>query len=238
MQNEPYLYTPYPVYRQTFEEYAMPRVKISNAPPNAYIERPMPLGESLRWVSPHENHVQPNVKIFFVQSAYQKCVEHTLSDLEREVGGVLIGVVRRDSARAQTYIVIQDIIPATFTDSGETHLTFTQNTLVHLNHQLEDQFPGKTIVGWYHTHPRLGVFLSSHDTFLHRHFFPEPIHVALVIDPCLGNAGFFCWQAEQTLDPIHYVGFYELSDVDEHSIVEWENLAPAVGGNDLSEQEE
>jgi proteasome lid subunit RPN8/RPN11 len=232
-----YAYNPQSIPKLVLEEYAMSRVKLFDAPPTPYIERPMPLDEALQWTAPDEDKIKPNVKIFFVQSAYRKCFEHSISDVEHEVGGALVGEVRSDSLRAQTYIVIQEIIPATFTNSSETHLTFTQETLVHFNNQMETLYPGKRIIGWYHTHPRLGVFMSGHDLFLHRHFFPEPIQVALVIDSVYHNAGFFCWQPGQNLDPRHYIGFYELSDIDDHSIVEWENLAPVIPGNDKAERE-
>jgi proteasome lid subunit RPN8/RPN11 len=232
-----YVYAPRAIPKLLIEDYAMSRIRLFDTPPTPYTERPMPLDESLQWVSSNQDKVKPHVGIFFVQSAYKKCLEHTLSDVAREVGGALIGEVRYDSLRSQTYIVIQDIIPASFTNSGETHLTFTQDTLLHFNEQMETLFPGKRMIGWYHTHPRLGVFMSGHDTFLHRHFFPDPIQVALVVDPVSKLAGFFCWQNGQTLDPKNYIGFYELSDVDDHSIVEWENLAPVIPGNDKEERE-
>ena len=192
------------------------------------IDEPMPLEQSLKWASKFEDQVDPRVKIFFAQSAYKKCIEHTESDVDHEVGGVLIGEVRVDPMCPRPYIVIQDILPAQYTDSSQTHVTFTQNTLVHLNRELEEHFPGKRIVGWYHTHPRLGVFLSSHDTWLHRNFFNDPTHVALVVDPYFRHAGFFCWQTGGKFDSVRHVGFFELSDVDEESIVELENLEPVI----------
>lgn len=204
------------------------RIKLVSSTPMAIIEHPMPLDQSLQWISPYEDKVQPQVRIFLTQSAYQQCVAHALSDMVHEVGGALIGEVRYDLERGQTYIVIQQTLAAAFTNSGETHLTFTRDTLVDFSNRMDAWFPDKRIVGWYHTHPRLGVFLSGHDMFLHRHFFPDPTQVALVIDPCDQRAGFFCWQKDAFLDPKHYVGFYELSDVDDHSIVEWENLTPAT----------
>lgn len=215
----------------------MSRVKLLDPLPVPSIEQPMPLDQALQWVSPYEDQVKPNVRIFFSQAAYRQCFEHACSNLAHEVGGALIGEVRYDAGRAQTYIVIQDTLPASFTEAGETHLTFTQDTLVHFNRQMDECFPDKRIVGWYHTHPRLGVFLSRHDTFLHRHFFPEPTQVALVIDPYFRRAGFFCWQPDATLDPKHYIGFYELSDVDDHSIVEWENLTPVILDEEKARQQ-
>jgi proteasome lid subunit RPN8/RPN11 len=213
------------------------RIKFTDEAPTALIDEPMPLDQSLRWISSSEHQLKPHVEIFFAQSAYVKCSEHAASDLNSEVGGLLIGETRTDSSRIQTYILIQDIIPAQFTDSSGTHVTFTQNSLVHLNRQLEEQFPGKQCVGWYHTHPGLGVFLSGHDVWLHQHFFGAPAQVALVVDPESDQAGFFCWQDGSVLDPTHYAGFYEWSDLDDSSVIEWTSLSPVVPGVQVQEGE-
>lgn len=204
------------------------RIKLAALTPAPLLDEPMPLERALKWIATTETRIKLAAEIFFAQSAYRKCVAHATRDLEHEVGGVLVGEACTDSARGKTYIRIEDILPALFTDSSETHVTFTQNTLVHLNNQLLDLFPGKRMVGWYHTHPRFGVFLSGHDAWIQRHFFNDAAHVALVIDPYYHTAGFFGWQANQVLDTARYVGFYEWSDLSDESIVEWHNLAPVV----------
>ena len=54
---------------------------------------------------------------------------------------------------------------------GGTHVTFTQDTWEHI-YQIKDRdYPDARIVGWYHSHPGFGVFLSDHDTFIHKNFF-------------------------------------------------------------------
>lgn len=188
----------------------------------------MPLDDSLEWISPNERLVDGRVRIFFKQSAYVKCVVHAASDKENEVGGMLVGEVRVDPMYPRPYIVIEDILPALHAESGQTSVTFTRDTLVELNSELENGFPDKRIVGWYHTHPQLGVFLSNYDTWLHGNFFNDPIQVALVIDPFRQHGGFFCWQTDRRLDPQHYVGFYELADTNEDSVVKWSNLEPVI----------
>ncbi len=203
------------------------RIKITEQAPIALVDGPMPLEESLEWVSPFEHLVDLRVKIFFTQSAYLECIEHTASD-PNEVGGLLIGEVRMDPVQARPFILIQHILPALETQSGQTFVTFTQETLVRLHGELESRFPGQQIVGWYHTHPGLGVFLSSYDTWLHEHFFGDPTQVALVVDPRASQGGFFGWQTDQRLDPSHYVGFNEWSNVGDESIVEWDNLEPVL----------
>jgi proteasome lid subunit RPN8/RPN11 len=174
-------------------------------------------------MSPYEQDVLGLVDVFCTQHAYLRCCEHAESDLEHEVGGVLVGQVCRGE-NGGLYVVVQDIIEARHTQYGPTHLTFTQDSLVQLNSELEDCFPGRQIVGWYHTHPRMDVFLSSYDTWLHASFFVEPWQVALVIEPYAERGGFFCWQPERRFDPRCYVGFYELADTSGESVVRWRNL--------------
>jgi proteasome lid subunit RPN8/RPN11 len=204
------------------------RIKILDQPPPSIILAPMPHDQAQRWSSPYEPRDGRRVEIFFAQPAFLKCVEHAASDLDREVGGVLIGQVRLDSERAQTYLIIQNILPARHIEHSRTHVTFTQDTLVALNTQLTDDFPGKRIVGWYHTHPHLDIFLSSYDAWLHRHFFNDPTQVALVIEPCSERGGFFVWGEGHQLDTVHYVGFFELGEDAESSVVTWTNLTAVL----------
>jgi hypothetical protein len=103
-------------------------------------------------------------------------------------------------------------------------LTFTQNSQVDIHATIDEMYPEDAIVGWYHTHPRMGVFLSQYDTWLHDHFFPEPWQVALVIEPHADVGGFFVRQVSGVLDPGGYSGFYELDENSGQSIVHWNNL--------------
>jgi proteasome lid subunit RPN8/RPN11 len=120
--------------------------------------------------------------------------------------------------------VVNHVLPARYTRQGSVYLTFTQDTLVDLHEQIEKRFEGEKIVGWFHTHPRMGVFLSHYDTFLHSNFFPEPWQVALVVEPFSSVAGFFIRQNDGTFDPTRYFGFYEIDGDAGHSVVRWQNL--------------
>ena len=54
------------------------------------------------------------------------------------------------------------------------------------------------MVGWYHTHPGWSVFLSGMDLFICNNFFNRPLDVALVIDPCKQDRGWFQWNQQNT----------------------------------------
>ena len=47
------------------------------------------------------------------------------------------------------------------------------------------------IIGWWHSHPNFGCFLSSSDLQTQKYFFPESYQVALVIDPIREDYKFF-----------------------------------------------
>ena len=64
---------------------------------------------------------------------------------------------------------------------------------------MDSRFAHLTIVGWYHTHPDFGVFLSDRDRFIHEHFFAHPGQIAHVIDPIRKTEGVFVWREGKTV---------------------------------------
>jgi len=168
----------------------------------------------------------PNLDVFMTQGAFVRACAHAGSDLRNEVGGWMIGEWRSDKISQRQFIVIEKIMPAPHTQHGRAYLTFTQDSQVAMHESLETRFPGKKVVGWYHTHPRMGVFFSGHDSWLHLNFFPKPWQVALVIEPHSASGGFFIRGADGQLDTRRYFGFYELIHRTQRSVVHWENLFP------------
>jgi proteasome lid subunit RPN8/RPN11 len=184
----------------------------------------IPVKQAIRWNSPYDgNGLEPLVSVFVSQPAYSRICVHSVSDLKNEVGGVLVGQWCLSDAH-EAYIVVEHALPARHTRQGSVYLTFTQDSLVDIHDQIDSSYPGHKIVGWYHTHPSMGIFLSNYDTWLHRNFFPEPWQVALVVEPVSATGGFFIRQAQGVLDPTRYSGFYELDGNHGRSMVYWRNL--------------
>ena len=113
-------------------------------------------------------------------------------NLRRERGGFLIGgIVDNDGP----VLEIRHFLPATQTREEVASLTFTHDTWAALNRSLdEEKYHGEKVLGWHHTHPGLGIFLSAHDLFIHRHFFAQAWQIALVVDPVRHELGFFHWR--------------------------------------------
>lgn len=179
----------------------------------------LPRGGHRVWGDPTKD----DVRVIFAQRAYEEVNEHARSGPGQEVGGALLGKAYR--YEGTTYIEVRNIIPAQLTEAGTAHVTFTPDTWSAINRQRDERFPDLNIVGWYHTHPNMEIFLSQDDKFLHQSFFPEPWQVALVVDPYKHHGNFFIWE-DGTIRSTG--GFYELFDVNKQSIINWRNLLKPI----------
>jgi proteasome lid subunit RPN8/RPN11 len=113
--------------------------------------------------------------------------QHARSNMKTEVCGVLIGDIR-DGA-----ICVDQCIAGINAAQAGSHVTFTQDTWEHVYKIKDKEYPDARIVGWYHSHPGFGVFLSEHDTFIHKNFFSSQDQIAWVYDPHSDEEGCFGW---------------------------------------------
>ncbi len=130
--------------------------------------------------------------VMVAQSVVEEVRRHGDKDTAREQGGVLVGTVA--SSRDKVYVTVEAAIPAPHARADRSSVTFTQESWGEINRVKDRQYPDQDIVGWYHTHPGFGVFLSDYDTFIHRNFFQAPWQVAFVVDPVSEQSGFFTWK--------------------------------------------
>jgi len=125
--------------------------------------------------------------------------QHARANSKTEVCGVLIG------EEASNGLKITARIPGLNAAQAGTYVTFTQDTWEHIYKIKDKDYPEQRIVGWYHSHPGFGVFLSDHDTFIHKNFFSAALQVAWVYDPHSDEEGCFGWcgQRLERLEEIH-----------------------------------
>lgn len=119
----------------------------------------------------------------------ERIYDHVFSSLDAEVGGVLVGHLREDGSP-----LVANIIPALEAEGARSRVTFTHEAWSVIHATLDRDFPNEEILGWYHSHPGFGIFLSEHDLFIHRNFFTRPEQVAIVVDPHAGSEGLFVWR--------------------------------------------
>ena len=148
---------------------------------------------------------------------------HSRSNLSCELGGALLGHAYR--YKSGVVVEVKAALPATSDDHGPVHFTFSADSWSKLHRDRTAHYAHLDIVGWFHTHPDLGVFYSSDDVVVHSAAFTLPWHVGLVVDPVRAEASFFGW-VEAALRPL--AGFYEFRERQPESQVAWRAVPSAV----------
>jgi proteasome lid subunit RPN8/RPN11 len=131
------------------------------------------------------------------EAVLEAIIDYSESDLARERGGFLLGEVLSDQPQ---FVVVRHFHPALEALGNLGSLTFTHETWATLTRQINANFPNESVVGWQHTHPGMGVFLSGHDLFIQKNFFAQPWQIALVVDPRQHEFGFFHWRGGEVKD--------------------------------------
>ena len=132
-------------------------------------------------------------QVVYRQSALDAIHLHGQTRTDVELCGVLLGTGCRDDHGP--YLLVEHAIPGTSAASRSTNVTFTADTWQQIQTVMDRDFPDKKMVGWYHTHPGFGIFLSGMDLFICDNFFNLPWQVAFVYDPLGGDEGNFVWRA-------------------------------------------
>jgi proteasome lid subunit RPN8/RPN11 len=139
--------------------------------------------------------------------------KHILDEIENrcknntyEIIGMLVGNAYK--SKGKEYVMITGFL---FSESIEKSPIFTQvidGAVGEMSIKRDKDYPGSIITGWWHSHPNLGVFLSSVDIKT-MEMFNKGFHVALVVDPIRGERAFFKIDDEKHY---HYVSYAVLRE--------------------------
>ena len=141
--------------------------------------------------APRPHH--PGIIVLLKQSVVNDVHRHGYSRPDVEICGVLVGNGYQDETGS--FVYVEATIRGEHASNQMAQVTFTAATWNHIQAVMDRDHPEQKILGWYHTHPGFGIFLSSMDLFIHGNFFASPEQLALVYDPLSGEQGVFLWRA-------------------------------------------
>lgn len=135
-----------------------------------------------------------------------------------ETAGFFLGqyLERINKEEKRIYEVVCDtFISARHLQANQSEIKFKSSTFSDLAINI-DQHPNLGVIGWFHTHPALGVFLSTLDESIHYNFFREEWQIAVVVDPIIDRLGIFTWNIKKELNNIRkakkkFADWHELS---------------------------
>lgn len=110
-----------------------------------------------------------------------------------EIGGILLGrpfLIKKHN----TYkVLVDEFVPIDPEYNDRYQLQFSAHSMARDLGNIQEKFPDLMLVGWFHTHPGHGLFLSRPDLRIHDSFFKEPYQFAMEIDSISArlDTGFF-----------------------------------------------
>lgn len=120
----------------------------------------------------------------FLADSSSQGIENELQGAIPEVGGFLMGRWLKKNNDIQ--LAIEKFVPFVPEYNDVFKIEIGTKTLVDELGDAQDKFKELDVVGWFHTHPGHGLFLSMSDLAVHRHF-PKPFQVAMEIDSLTPN---------------------------------------------------
>jgi len=129
---------------------------------------------------------------------YEKTIEEIkllCKSSELEIFGYLIGNILKWNGRIYTLIEESLFLlgaiysDKTYTSQIEGTAGLYQKKFQRIKKKRKNE--NLKIMGWWHSHPNLGCFLSSTDLLTQKYFFPKEYQVALVVDPIRNEFDFF-----------------------------------------------
>jgi len=140
--------------------------------------------------------------IFIEKTVLDEVRAHAQSKTNAEIGGILMGDYGIHGGIR--FLVISGCIKAEKGISRAGLFRFTIEALTEIDQIRERDFQDKLTLGWYHSHPGFGVFLSHIDMDSHKRIFTQEYHLALVVDPIQEKEGFFLWHDDKIIGPAGY----------------------------------
>lgn len=165
-------------------------------------EKLIPTADKTKRVEPKGVIKPGDLHLFLTEALLREVIAWSNTDLGHELGGVFVGDLY--SWKGLPYLEIAGYIKAQDYEHTAASFTFTHDTWSAITREKEQRFNDKMLVGWHHTHPGYGIFLSGMDQFIHRNFFNLPWMFAMVVDPKQETLGFFQMRKNQ----IEHIGFF------------------------------
>ncbi len=190
-------------------------------------------GTHWKYNVPREGYRHSNLRAVFLQSAVEKIFEHATEQRRIERFGILVGGVFSDPQSGDNWIEVVDMLPAERVRANVASVEVSNEEISYLNTKVDKilEETNKTVrkIGWYHTHPGHGIFLSSTDQTNQRLCYTADWQIALVVDPQQLHYGVFSGpECRALFDGILVISSEEAERLSTPAFQSWKHVAPSV----------
>jgi proteasome lid subunit RPN8/RPN11 len=122
--------------------------------------------------------------LYISKVASEKMINHArrFGRIRKEAMGFMLGDVCEHVGHR--FVLVRDIVTGALLSSAD-RVRFDSDSYSELFSELDSSGFDYVIVGWYHSHPGYGCFMSQIDVNTQSASFRESYHSAVVIDPIL-----------------------------------------------------
>ncbi len=154
---------------------------VDKAPP------PLERRKAHKWLSSKNAEIykareREGFELYISKLAEEKIRNHAISHIDdrKEVMGLMLGGVYKDGGKE--YALVRDVV-TTDLEASAVRVRFHKSSFEKLFESLDQVGFDYVMVGWYHSHPGYGCFMSSTDVHTQKSMFNKRFHSAVVIDP-------------------------------------------------------
>ena len=172
-------------------------------------------------------------QVYLLPSVWGAIWEHVNSSKNLECSGLMLGRPFKITNGSVTFVMVVGSVPHGSNRRSIGHITIGPEEIAETRQIIERDYPDLIPVGWYHSHPGHGIFLSGQDMVIVRSIYNLSWHIALVVDPIHNTAGVFRGSEAERL-----AGWLELKNNKEINWKEWvlnqsvvaalPNLSPSI----------
>jgi len=147
---------------------------------------PVASPETLRLVSQLSKHPDAECLVILPGAVFEGMLRHLKGDCTVERIGILVGRPCRRPSSRQLLACVDAALPVEDVDATRTRVSIQKQRWTDVWKGLTSR-PGSRMIGWYHSHPDHGVFLSAVDRKTQALWFVQQWNVAIVVDPIRGE---------------------------------------------------
>lgn len=175
-------------------------------------QAPIPTERAILWLPQGGAAPAPmQFPVFFGRSAMRAINEHFRASPESGLLGFLTGDLCEDAATHARFVLVDSTIRLTQPIYGDKTTVVVSRVMERVHKELAKT--NGAVIGWYHSHPPLGLSLAAGDLETHVTYFGKAWHVALVLGGTAEQPAAALFRSPRN-DPATLVAlpFYELID--------------------------
>lgn len=181
--------------------------------------------------------VDDGLRIYMEDYVHTYLYQYARSSVNGEKLAVLMG--KNIVIDGMNTVFISGVIQARFTEKLKGTETITSQSWKYISEDMEKYFSGLNIVGWMHSRPSFGAFVTSRDEAYHKKVFGAGTQVFFVVDPTDRLDRFYVLnEAGSALRPVKgYFVYYEKNVQMQEYMLANSLVQPKNTGVDIEDEE-